>query len=47
MEGAVNSAAGRINGRVQRSKLTPMRYVNRPYSRNGTAGLYSRAEVGS
>jgi len=46
MEGAVNSAAGRINGAYSEASWTPMRYVNRPYSRTALAGLYSAAEVG-
>ncbi|HKU64076.1 MAG TPA: trehalose-6-phosphate synthase, partial [Rhizomicrobium sp.] len=46
MESMVNSAAGRINGAYSEASWTPMRYVNRPYSRPALAGLYSAAEVG-
>ena len=46
MEGAVNSAAGRINGAYSEANWTPVRYVNRPYSRTALAGLYAAADVG-
>ena len=46
METAVSSAAGRINGAYSEASWTPVRYVNRPYSRTSLAGLYSAADVG-
>jgi trehalose 6-phosphate synthase len=46
MEAAVNSAAGRINGSYSEANWSPVRYVNRPYSRTVLAGLYSAAHVG-
>jgi len=46
MEGAVNSAAGRINGAFSEANWTPVRYVNRAYSRTALAGLYAAADVG-
>jgi trehalose 6-phosphate synthase len=46
METAVSSAAGRINGAYSEANWTPVRYVNRPYSRTALAGLYSAADVG-
>jgi trehalose 6-phosphate synthase len=46
MESAVGSAAGRINGAYSEASWTPVRYVNRPYSRTTLAGLYAAADVG-
>jgi len=46
MESAVGSAAGRINGAYSEANWTPVRYVNRPYSRTTLAGLYAAADVG-
>jgi trehalose 6-phosphate synthase len=46
MEAAVNSAAGRINGNYSEASWSPVRYVNRPYSRTALAGLYRAARVG-
>jgi trehalose 6-phosphate synthase len=46
MESAVGSAAGRINGAYSEANWTPVRYVNRPYSRTALAGLYAAADVG-
>jgi len=46
MESAVGSAAGRINGAYSEANWTPVRYVNRAYSRTTLAGLYAAADVG-
>jgi trehalose 6-phosphate synthase len=46
MEAAVNSAAGRINGAYSEASWSPVRYVNRPYSRTALAGLFRTARVG-
>ncbi len=46
MEQAVSSAAGRINGAFSEAAWTPVRYVNRPYSRTALAGLYRASHVG-
>jgi len=46
LEQAVNSAAGRINGKYGEVSWTPIRYVNRVYSRSALAGLYRTARVG-
>jgi len=46
IEQAVNSAAGRINGSFSEAAWTPVRYVNRAYSRTALAGLYAAARVG-
>jgi trehalose 6-phosphate synthase len=46
MEEAVNSTAGRINGTYSDASWSPMRYVNRPYSRTALSGLYRGARVG-
>ena len=43
---ALGSAAGRINGKYGEVSWTPIRYVNRPYSRSVLAGLYRTARVG-
>ena len=43
----ISEAAGRINGRYGEVAWTPIRYVNRAYSRSALAGLYrsSRAAL--
>jgi trehalose 6-phosphate synthase len=46
MESAVNAMAGRINGTYSDASWSPMRYVNRPYSRTALSGLYRGARVG-
>ena len=46
MERQLESAAGRINGQHGDASWTPMRYVNRAYSRNALTGLYRAARVG-
>ncbi len=46
LEQAANSAAGRINGKYGEVSWTPIRYVNRVYSRSALAGLYRAARVG-
>jgi len=43
---AVGSVAGRINGKYGEVSWTPIRYVNRVYSRSMLAGLYRTARVG-
>jgi trehalose 6-phosphate synthase len=43
---AAGSAAGRINGKYGEVSWTPIRYVNRVYSRSVLAGLYRTARVG-
>jgi trehalose 6-phosphate synthase len=46
MEQEIGSAAGRINGAYGEADWTPIRYINRPYSRATLAGLYRAARVG-
>ena len=46
LQGALESAAGRINGKYGEVSWTPIRYVNRVYSRSALAGLYRTARVG-
>jgi len=46
IEQAVSSAAGRINGAFSEAAWTPVRYVNRAYSRTALAGLYAASQVG-
>jgi trehalose 6-phosphate synthase len=46
LEEAANSAAGRLNGKYGEVSWTPIRYVNRVYSRSALAGLYRTARVG-
>jgi trehalose 6-phosphate synthase len=46
LEEALGSAAGRINGKYGEVSWTPIRYVNRVYSRSALAGLYRAARVG-
>jgi trehalose 6-phosphate synthase len=43
---AVNGLVGQINGRHGEADWTPIRYVNRSYSRAVLAGLYRSAHVG-
>ena len=43
---AVGSIAGRINGKYGEVSWTPIRYVNRIYTRSALAGLYRTARVG-
>ncbi len=47
IEQAISTAAGRINGAYGEADWTPIRYVNRAYSRTTLAGLYraSRAAL--
>jgi trehalose 6-phosphate synthase len=42
----LGSAAGRINGKYGEVSWTPIRYVNRVYSRSVLVGLYRTARVG-
>jgi trehalose 6-phosphate synthase len=46
MERTISEAAGRINGSYGEVAWTPIRYVNRAYSRGALAGLYRSARVG-
>jgi trehalose 6-phosphate synthase len=46
IEKAASAAAGRINGKYGEVSWTPIRYVNRVYSRSVLAGLYRTARVG-
>jgi trehalose 6-phosphate synthase len=46
LQEALESAAGRINGKYGEVAWTPIRYVNRVYSRSVLAGLYRMARVG-
>jgi trehalose 6-phosphate synthase len=46
LQGALESAAGRINGKYGEVSWTPIRYVNRVYGRSVLAGLYRMARVG-
>jgi trehalose 6-phosphate synthase len=46
MDEMVSTTAGRINGRHGEADWTPIRYVNKSYSRSALAGLYRRAKVG-
>jgi trehalose 6-phosphate synthase len=46
MERTISEAAGRINGTYGEAAWTPIRYVNRAYSRSALAGLYRAARVG-
>ena len=45
LEQAVGAAAGRINGKYGEVAWTPIRYLNRTYSRSALAGLYRSARV--
>jgi trehalose 6-phosphate synthase len=46
LQEALESAAGRINAKYGEVSWTPIRYVNRVYSRSVLAGLYRTARVG-
>jgi trehalose 6-phosphate synthase len=46
MEQMVSQAAGRINGAYGEADWTPIRYVNRAYSRTALAGFYRASKVG-
>ena len=46
LQEALEAAAGRINGKYGEVSWTPIRYVNRVYSRSVLAGLYRTARVG-
>jgi trehalose 6-phosphate synthase len=46
MAQAIGATAGRINGAYGEADWTPIRYVNRAYSRATLAGLYRGARVG-
>jgi trehalose 6-phosphate synthase len=46
MARTISEAAGRINGAYGEAAWTPIRYVNRAYSRTVLAGLYRSARVG-
>jgi trehalose 6-phosphate synthase len=46
MAEAVNATAGHINATYASVSWSPMRYINRPYSRTALAGLYRAARVG-
>jgi trehalose 6-phosphate synthase len=43
---ALGAVAGSINGKFGEASWTPIRYVNRAYSRTALAGLYRAARVG-
>ena len=45
IEDEVTSLVGRINGRYGEASWTPIRYVNRSYSRTALAGIYRAADV--
>src|SRR5262249_14139715 len=45
MERTISGAAGRINGTYGEASWTPIRYVNRTYSRTVLAGLFRAARV--
>jgi trehalose 6-phosphate synthase len=46
LEEAVGGAAARVNGQFGEVSWTPIRYVNRAYSRSALAGLYRSARAG-
>ncbi len=46
MQQLVDTAAGRINGTYGDASWSPVRYVNRAYSRTALAGLYRSSRVG-
>ena len=46
LEQALGAVAGCINGKFGEASWTPIRYVNRAYSRSALAGLYRSARVG-
>jgi trehalose 6-phosphate synthase len=45
LEQAVSAAAGRINGMYGEVSWTPIRYLNRAYSRSALAGIYRSAHA--
>jgi len=45
IENEVTTAIGKINGHYGEASWTPVRYVNRPYSRTMLAGVYRVADV--
>ncbi len=45
MEAEVTGLIGRINGRFGDAAWTPIRYVNKSYSRTALAGIYRAADV--
>jgi trehalose 6-phosphate synthase len=45
LEQAVGAAAGRINGKYGEVAWTPIRYLNRTYSRSALSGLYRSARA--
>jgi trehalose 6-phosphate synthase len=45
MEAEVTALIGRINGRFGDAAWTPIRYVNKSYSRTALAGIYRAADV--
>ncbi|MFG1247019.1 alpha,alpha-trehalose-phosphate synthase (UDP-forming) [Xanthobacter flavus] len=45
MDRSVSHRAGQINGAYSDVSWTPLRYVNRTYSRSALAGFYRRADV--
>jgi trehalose 6-phosphate synthase len=45
IESEVNALIGKVNGRFGDAAWTPIRYVNRSYSRTVLAGLYRAADV--
>ncbi len=45
MDHFVSHKAGQINGRFSNISWTPLRYVNRTYSRSALAGIYRAADV--
>src|SRR5947207_10678555 len=46
MDRTISEAAGRINGAYGEIAWTPIRYVNRAYSRSVLAGLFRSARAG-
>jgi trehalose 6-phosphate synthase len=46
LENEVGAAAGHINGKYGEVAWTPIRYINRTYSRSRLAGLYRAAQAG-
>src|ERR1700755_161466 len=45
MERQVRETVGRVNGHYGEAAWTPIRYVNRPYSRTLLSGLYRSSRV--
>jgi trehalose 6-phosphate synthase len=46
MERRIDETVGRVNGHYGEAAWTPIRYVNRPYSRTSLAGLYRSSRAG-